>query len=116
MNAMPRYRTPRRSAGDFTCRLTCGELCAYLMPPFWRRIFLAQSFSTLAIRSKSLEWYVFDRFKILDAAQHDAVRAFLEYVREYPGARTSYREEADRALARYWGFDERIRPTGPKII
>jgi hypothetical protein len=44
------------------------------------------------------------------------VRAFLEYVRDYPAARTSYSREAGIALQKYWGLEEQNRPTGPNLF
>jgi hypothetical protein len=71
---------------------------------------------TYARPSPSSESYILDRFKMLDSAQGKAVSMFLEYVRDYPAARTSYRKEAELALRKYWGLDEQKRPQGPKII
>ena len=72
--------------------------------------------SHLSCPSKSLEGYVLERFELLNAAQQKAVRTFLEYIRDYPAPRTSYRREAEIALQRYWGLEAQNRPTGPKII
>jgi hypothetical protein len=70
----------------------------------------------LSYPSKSIEGHVLDRFKLLDGAQQKAVGTFLEYVRDYPAARTSYRREAELALRQYWGLEEQNRPTGRKIV
>ena len=60
--------------------------------------------------------YTLERFQTLNATQEQAVRSFLEYIRDYPWKVTSYSEEAQLALRKYWGLDERRRPHGPKII
>lgn len=57
-----------------------------------------------------------ERFHTLSAAQQQAVRSFLEYIRDYPRQVTSYSEEAQLALRKYWGLDEQRRPGGPKIV
>jgi hypothetical protein len=72
--------------------------------------------SHLTYPTKPLQGYALDRFRTLDAAQQKAVRTFLEYVRDYPVARTSYRRDAEIALGKYWGLEEQSRPTGPKIV
>jgi hypothetical protein len=67
-------------------------------------------------KSPGLESYVLDRFNTLNAAQAQAVRLFLEYIRDYPPDSTSYGQDAESALRRYWELDEEHRPQGPKII
>jgi hypothetical protein len=67
-------------------------------------------------KSPGLESYVLDRFKMLNPAQVLAVKGFLEFIRDYPSASASRRQDADRALRKYWGLDEQHRPVGPKII
>ena len=70
----------------------------------------------LSYPSKQQEGYILERSELLDAAQQKAVRTFLEYVRDYPAPRTSYRREAELALHKYWGLDQKDRPTRRKII
>jgi hypothetical protein len=72
--------------------------------------------SHLSYSSKSLKAYTLERFEMLDIAQQDAVKTFLEYVRDYPASGTSYRREADLAIRKYWGLERKDRPAGPKIV
>jgi hypothetical protein len=67
-------------------------------------------------KSPGLESYVFDRFRMLNSAQGQSVAPFLQFIRDFPATRTSYRREAEAALRKYWKLDEEKRPEGPKII
>jgi hypothetical protein len=60
--------------------------------------------------------YSLERFTTLTSAQGDAVKGFLEYVRDYPAPRTSYGRAAELALRKYWGLNENDRPQGPGIV
>lgn len=60
--------------------------------------------------------YCLDRFHQLSQAQAWAVRAFLEFVRDYSVGESSYAEEAKLALRKYWGLEAERRPTGNTII
>jgi hypothetical protein len=57
-----------------------------------------------------------ERFDTLDATQGRAVKSFLECIRNYPTKEPSYQQDAERALARYWGRDAEKRPTGAIIV
>jgi hypothetical protein len=67
-------------------------------------------------KSPGLESHVLDRFKTLNTSQGQAVKLFLQYIRDYPATRTSYRRDAELALRKYWELDEERRPQEPKII
>lgn len=61
-------------------------------------------------------WYHLERFNLLNTAQAQAVRLFLEYIRDYPAQRPYNEQDAKLALRKYWELDERKRPQGGKII
>lgn len=60
--------------------------------------------------------YHLERFKLLNAAQGQAVRLFLEYIRDYPAEQSYNQQDAKLALRKYWELDERKRPQGTKLI
>jgi hypothetical protein len=57
----------------------------------------------------------FERYEALSFQQKNAVRSFLEYVRNYPTEVKSYRDDAETALRNYWALDERDRLQGPNL-
>ena len=71
---------------------------------------------TYSSKAPDLASYTLERFILLNSAQGDAVRMFLEYCRDYSGQRSYYQREAELALKKYWALAERKRPLGPKII
>jgi hypothetical protein len=60
--------------------------------------------------------YTLERFNTLNATQGQAVKLFLEYIRDYPAHRTSYRRDAEVALGKYWDLEKHKQPQGPKLI
>lgn len=71
---------------------------------------------TYSGESPMMTSYNLERFNLLNRAQGEAVRQFLEYCRKHSGHRSHYQRDAELALRKYWALDERMRPQGPKII
>lgn len=57
-----------------------------------------------------LQFYVLDRFKLLDEMQAKAVSSFLNYVAMFAPEADGIRKEAQVALSRYWALPPAQRP------
>ena len=67
---------------------------------------------SLALNTKhsGLKRYALARYEILTPAQVDAVAAFLTYVRDFEHEENYSREDAARALSKYWELPAEERP------
>ena len=64
----------------------------------------------LDTKHSGLKRYALTRFEILTPAQVDAVAAFLTYVRDFEHEENYSREDAARALSKYWALSPKERP------
>lgn len=64
----------------------------------------------LDIKRTDLMQYSLQRYELLSPAQIDAVAAFLSYVRDFEHEENYSREDASRALSKYWALPAKERP------